>query len=170
MKNLKLFGLLTVIFSLVACSSDNSIECAEYTGELTAIETPLVGTWSLSAITSDVAVDLTNDNVDNESMDIYAQYSDCQNDAIYNFGADRVYSFKQGLVATNCVEAETFNRSGTWKFSANNLMITDTCSEFNINITLDAGETVFTFENNVTVIDANNLSIPAKFTYTYTKI
>ena len=95
MKNfhLILFSLLTAV-TFVGCNSDSGdINCVDdFTGALDTSEEDFVGTWSLTAITADQAVDITDDNEDNASQDIYMQYEECQQDAVYNFESGRTYS------------------------------------------------------------------------------
>lgn len=168
MKNLKLLGLLLFAIFINACNSDNETVCGDHVGELTADETPLVGTWRMTAIVSDKEVDITDDSEDNAGTDIYAQYTDCQKDAEYTFTTARGYTFKQGFTAIGCTDKS--DNSGTWKIANNQILFASNCAQFSLPITLDANKTVFTFESNVTILDVNNISVPVKLTVTYTKI
>ena len=151
----------------LACNSsnDNFLECVVYEGPLDAIETPFVGTWSLTAIESNQAVDLTDDDEDNPLTDIFVQSSDCENDAVYTFLDSRNYKFEQGLSVQGCTK--TVINTGTWKYSTDLLQISNECLNYNLEITLN--ETEFAFENNVTIVDIEGRTSSAKFTYTYTK-
>lgn len=164
----KVLGVCAIVICLNACNTNDDIACEKYTGALNANETPLVGTWRLTAVVSDKEVDITDDSEDNATTDIFAQYTDCQKDAEYMFTAERSYTFKQSFTALNCLNKS--DNDGTWRLNNNLAEFASNCAQYSVNINLDANETVFTFESNVTVIDVNDLSISAKFTYTYTKI
>jgi len=162
----KLLNLLVISTVLISCNdSDNSTECITFEGPLGAIETPLVGTWSLTAIESNQAVDLTDDDEDNPLTDIYVQSSDCENDAVYTFLDNRSYKYEQGIATIGC--SETFSNTGTWKYSTDLLQISNKCLNYNLEITLD--ETEFSFENNVRIVDIKGFTSSVKLTYTYTK-
>lgn len=167
MKNLKVFGLLLFAICIAGCNSDNEVPCVDHVGELTAEETPLVGTWRMTAIVSNIEVDITDDSEENASTDIYAQYTDCQKDAEYAFTTARGYTFKQGFTAIGCTDKS--DNAGTWKFANDQILFASNCAQFSVAITMDANQTVFTFESNVTILDVNNNSVPAILTITYTK-
>ncbi|WBU90473.1 DUF5004 domain-containing protein [Cellulophaga omnivescoria] len=159
-------GLLGVLF--LNCSSDDDLVCAEdYTGELTAVESVLQGTWVLTAVESSVAVDLTDDEEDNPIKDIFAQSTDCQNDAEYNFMTDRSFTFKQGLTAANCEQKSDI--LGTWQFTGNTLNFSSACTIFSSQINLNDDETAFSVESLLNIRDINNQLVEAEVTYTYTK-
>tara|TARA_R110002049_G_scaffold306800_3_gene505863 strand:- start:2200 stop:2706 length:507 start_codon:yes stop_codon:yes gene_type:complete len=159
--------LLSVL--LMNCSpNEDSNKCVEeFVGAVSATETFLVGDWVLTAIESNIDVDLTDDGEDNPSTDVYEQSTDCQKDATYSFNVDRKYSFKNGYSAANC--SQKLENKGTFQLVDANLSITSNCALFNIPIEVDSFETEFTVSNAVNVAK-NGQTVAAVFTYTYTKI
>ncbi len=119
-------SLLGLLFLSCFKGDDNNYCADNYTGVLSANENFLVGSWSLTAVESDLAVDITDDNEDNPLKDIFVQSTDCQNDAQYIFGTDRSYDIKQGYIAVDC--SQKLTTSGTWKLTGENLSITSACN------------------------------------------
>ncbi len=152
---------------IVSCSTDDgSSSCPEdFTGALGANEEKLVGEWVLSAIVADEAVDITDDNQENPSTDLFAQYGECQKDAIYTFNADRTYTFKQGQNGTNCQNQGTFD--GTWQLSSNTLSFVDACILLNLTITFNDSETSFVFSNDFNITDVGGNTIETNISFTY---
>lgn len=169
MKNLKFIGLVLLAISLNACNNTNDdVACIEYSGALAANEIPFVGTWRLTAVVSDIEVDITDDSESNASTDIFAQYSDCQKDAEYIFTTERKYSFKQGQTAIGCINIS--ENAGSWKITNELLQLASNCAEYSVVIALGANEDVFTFESDVSIIDVDNNQINTKLTFTYSKV
>lgn len=168
MKNLsKLISALVLTISIIGCNSKSTIDCIEFTGNLTSGEAVMVGTWTLSGINSNLEIDLTDDDTDNPNNDVYAQYMACQKDAIYVFEADRNYTFEQGFVAAGCVDK--FDNVGTWQLANGQLQVANSCSQFNIIISLDASGDTFSFTNNANIVDVNGINFTVTLTYTYSK-
>lgn len=163
--------LLLLVFSgfLIGCNSDDSDNCVpEFTGELAANEQALVGDWTLTAIVAEEEVDLTDDEEDNPSTDIYAQQSDCQNDATYNFGADRSFTFKQGYAAEDC--SDKGQLKGSWKLEGEQLSQVYYCSLQTGNIDIDAEDNTISFTNTVRITNVSGQVVETTITYTYTKV
>ncbi len=153
-----------------SCNLDNDpIECPEeYTGSLADSEAKLVGRWELTAIGSDIDIDLTNDNVANAKKDLFDQYTACDRDATYEFDADRSYDFNYGQRATNCEQKG--KSSGTWKLTADVLSLVVNCNTLNDKITFNAEGTAYSFTNDMNVRDVNGSIKMAKITFTYSKV
>src|SRR5690606_19051372 len=90
-------------------------------GELTAIETEFSGSWKYIGMEAEEAIDITDDNTDNPSTNLFAQLKDCDRDMVYNFMTNRNYEIKQGYVAANCNNKQTL--TGTWSLTATDLTI-----------------------------------------------
>src|SRR5690606_28319466 len=118
----------TLLASLMftGCNDDDDDCIPDYTGALTESETPLAGKWVLSGITSTKAVDITDDEEENPTTDIYAQYADCQKDAGYTFNEDRVYKFEQGTTASNCENKVITN--GAWQHTNSQISFVASCT------------------------------------------
>jgi hypothetical protein len=153
---------------LVSCNNDDGIECPEaLTGELSATETEFSGSWEFTGLVSVEAVDITDDNTANPSTNIYAQYTDCQQDLVYDFMNNRNYAFKQGYVADDCEGKQTL--TGTWKLTGKVLTFVANCASQNIEIEMsDAGDS-FTYESIVNIRDVNNSIKTSKVTFTFEK-
>jgi hypothetical protein len=138
-----LFGL----FIQNCSSTDEDPSCPNnYKGELTPSETSLVGIWALTNMISEEAVDITDDNVDNPSTDIFNQLNDCSKDLKYEFKSNRRYTFKKNSVEDSCDDpwfsfAFGFNHDGTWKLDENQFYTVDRDALFCIYYT-------FSFEIN----------------------
>ena len=167
-RNAFILGILVVMGGIMfSCNSDNEVDCPEdFTGELTAEEETLVGTWVLTAITADEEIDLTDDDEDNPSTDFYAQYSECQKDASYTFSSDRTYEYEQGQNAEDCQNKGTFE--GTWRLASDNLSLVSGCSLQNTDIDFNVDETEFSFTNEFDVRDVGGLVKSVEITFTYT--
>jgi hypothetical protein len=155
--------------SLISCNSDDGIECPEdFTGALTSVEEQLVGEWILSSIVATEEVDLTDDDVENPSTDLFGQYSDCQRDAVYTFGENRSYVYEQGQYAEDCeYKVET---TGTWEFVSQNLQLTASCSIQSTAIEFNGDATEFSFSQNYNVTDVNGRTFRSDVVFTYTLV
>ncbi len=171
MKKSIVFVKIIMITSLLfmGCSNDSGPDCPEaLTGTLDATETAFVGDWSFIGMVSEDEIDLTDDNEDNPSTNIYDQFEDCQKDLVYSFSNDRSYTLKQGFVATNCTNKAQLN--GTWKLAGGVLNFVANCSTSYLNIEFNNDKTEFTFEETYRFVDVNGQIITSKVTFTYGKM
>lgn len=154
---------------LVSCNNDDGIECpVALTGELTAPETEFSGAWEFAGLVAVEEVDITDDDTVNPSTDIYAQYTDCQQDLVYDFMEDRNYVFKQGYVADDCEGKQTL--TGTWKLTDKVLTFVANCASQSIEIEMSEAGDSFTYESVVNIRDVNNLVKTSKVTFTFEKV
>lgn len=144
-KNVLVFaGWVCFALIVVSCDSDQGNACPKiFVGALTGHEEQLVGTWVLSEITSESAIDLTDDEEQNPSTDLFEQYSECDRDASYIFFDDRTYRYDLGQRVGDCDNPVT--ATGSWKFSAQILSLTSTCSIQTAPLKLNAEGDTFTF-------------------------
>lgn len=161
--------MVMVALFMVSCNSDDSIKCPEpLTGELNATESEFAGTWAFSAMMADEAIDLTNDNTANPSKDIYAQYSACDRDLVYDFMNDRKYSLKQAFVAPDCDNKQTL--TGTWSLTGKALTFLANCSSQTIQIEKSEAGDEFSFVSIVNFRDVSGGIKSANVTFTYEKV
>ena len=154
---------------VVSCSSDDDSDCTEdFSGALQANEEKLVGEWVLTAIVANEAVDITDDDTENPSTNLFAQYNQCQKDGVYTFNADRSYTFEQGQNGTDCQNRATFD--GTWQLSSNTLSFVSSCTLQNLTVTFNGSETDFMFSNVFNVTDVNGNTIEVNITFTYSLV
>lgn len=145
------------------------IECPpNFTGSLSETEIKLTGQWELTGINSDVDVDITNDNVENPSKDLYAQNADCDKDADYEFKTDRTYGFSLGQNAANCSNKSISN--GTWKLTVDQLSLVTNCNTMTNKIVFNDGQTEFSFANELNIRDVKGTTSLAKITFVYSKV
>ncbi|KAB1069184.1 DUF5004 domain-containing protein [Tamlana haliotis] len=167
-KNFFILTLLSVL--IVSCSDDDiNISCTDpLTGELTELETEFSGKWILGSIVADQEIDLTDDETDNPSKDLYAQYDECVQDAVYNFNSDRAYAFEQGMHFGDCEEENRTN--GTWKLENDYILtIVSNCNSATTALELNEDITEFSVENSMTFSDVNGKIIKLLTVTTYTK-
>lgn len=165
---LMLVLLLALGGFLASCDSENEVQCPEdFTGALTAEEAELLGTWTLTAIASDTAIDMTDDGEDNPNTDFFAQYGECQKDASYTFGPNRAYTFDQAQHGENCQNKLTLK--GSWKLSSDQLGLVSGCSLQNNAIEMAEDGSSFTFSGQFSVRDATGQIKSAKISFTYTR-
>lgn len=158
-------GALGAIFT--GCNNDNGVDCPQdHTGPLAENEEKLTGEWVLSAIVSEEEIDLTDDDEENPEQDIYAQYSDCLQDGVYTFAADRKYTFEQGQNAADCENKSSLE--GTWQLSAQTLSLIGGCNVQNVAITFNGDASAFSFTDDYNVRDANGQTVSTEITFTYT--
>ncbi|MCG2459405.1 DUF5004 domain-containing protein [Flavobacteriaceae bacterium F89] len=159
---------LTTGLLFSGCSDDDDNCVQDYSGTLTASETLLVGEWNLTAMTSSKAVDLTDDDVENPSTDIYAQYTDCQKDAGYIFSEDRGYTFNQGTKVANCENKSVTN--GTWQYTGNQINFVATCTVLSLPITFtNANNSFQSISQKLLIQDVSGQVVEADVTFVYTK-
>lgn len=165
-----LSGLLLIIL-IIACSIDggaNGGVCTEdFTGALKSNETVLAGTWTLTGITSDTEVDITEDDEDNPSQDIFAQYSDCRKDAEYRFETDRAFRFAEGQKIAGC--SNQLVVEGSWKFTGLALDLNSSCSVRTIPIRFNDDFSEFSYIGLITYNDVSGVDIDTKTTFIFSK-
>ncbi|MFB9056551.1 DUF5004 domain-containing protein [Mariniflexile ostreae] len=162
-------SLLIMSVLIVSCdNNDDSIQCPEaITGELIPIESDFTGRWELKSITVEDEIDITDDNEDNPSLDLFAQYSECQKDIVYNFNDDRSYELALGQVASDC--SNKLKVEGTWKLSETTLTLVANCSRDLIVIDVNEDATEFVLEAVYSFKDVDGNIIKTKATSTYEK-
>ncbi len=164
-KCLVFVGLLAM-----SCSDDdNDYKCPEdFTGELSDTETAFVGTWSLTSVVAEDAIDLTDDNEDNPSTDIFSQYSDCEKDIAYSFETSRAYTFSYGQsLEEACENSNTF--TGTWQLTEGSLSLVSNCLLQTTPIEINAEDTQFSTEAQVQYKDVEGNVISTTIVSTYEK-
>ncbi|MEL4307151.1 DUF5004 domain-containing protein [Joostella sp. CR20] len=157
-----LFLALSALF--VGCSDDdNSVTCTPaYTGELTENEAFLAGTWELSALTSSIEIDLTDDNENNPSTDIFMQQTECENDIVYIFNTDRTFSYEIGQSeGLNC--SYTDGLDGTWKLTGSTITF-NSCFESTRTVEFNDDLTAYSFDS-LAELNGQQFTV----TYTFTK-
>lgn len=169
-RNVLMFGTIMILGGLLSsCDSEDDVTCPEdFTGALTAEEEQLIGSWTLSAIISDTAIDLTDDGESNPSTNFFAQYADCQKDALYTFGTDRGYTFEQGQNGESCDNKLTLE--GTWKMASEHLSLVSGCTLQNNELDIAGNGQSFSFTADFNVRDVMGLVKPAKITFTYSLV
>ena len=166
-RNALMLGLVMVVGIFSSCDSEDEMPCPEdFTGTLTAEETQLLGNWALSAIVSDTAIDMTDDGEDNPGTDFFAQYEDCQKDAVYTFLPDRTYTFKQGHNAESCGQYKV-TLDGTWRLASDQLGLVSGCTLQNNAIELAEDGSAFSFSGDFNVRDVSGQVKSAEITFTY---
>ncbi|NKI26504.1 DUF5004 domain-containing protein [Arenibacter sp. 6A1] len=167
-KSLLVVGVLAITSLFSSCSTDNTIECPEeFTGPLLENENVLLGTWKLTAITSEKEVDITDDQQDNPNKNIYQQYSACERDASYTFETNRGYKYNQAENTDDCSNKLKIN--GSWKYTGKVLSLVGNCSSQNVVLEFNEENTAYTFSLNSTVRQPNGEVIQTVVTFTYTK-
>ena len=169
-RNVLMFGTIMLFGGLlISCDSNDDVPCPEdFSGALTAEEGQLIGSWALSAIVSDTAIDMTDDGEDNPSTNFFAQYGDCQKDAVYTFGTDRGYTFDQSQNVESCDNQVSLE--GTWRLASDQLSLVSGCSLQNINLDLAGNGQSFSFTGDFNVRDVSGTVRPAKITFTYSLV
>lgn len=162
--NVRTFSLVAAM--LFSCESDNENNCPDnFTGALLAEELPLVGEWVLSGVMSAKEIDLTDDDTDNPSKDIYAQYEDCERDAIYIFKTDRSYTFELGRNVDGC--DYVIPSRGTWQLKSKNLSLVTACQLFTTALGFNEDQTEFVYSNIYNIVDADKKVIETNIEFTF---
>ncbi|UOB19298.1 DUF5004 domain-containing protein [Abyssalbus ytuae] len=168
MKTKRLFpAFFLVIILLNSCSSDDNNCQQNFTGALSANEEILVGKWVLTSLVASDEVDLTDDDTDNPSTDIYAQFTDCEKDSYYTFDDERIMRYVTGSSDTSCPNQN--NIASSWKLEGSKLEFVTTCVLFESTINILPSNTAFTFSNEVVIRDVDNQEIQTTIVSTYTK-
>lgn len=171
MKRTPILVSITLIFSLlfVGCDLNDESSCpSDLTGGLSAIESDYVGTWKMIDMVSEDVVDLTDDNVDNPSTDIYPQLPECQQDIVYEFKSDRSFSIKQAYNVTGCSNKGLVE--GTWKLSGGQLTLVALCISQVYNVDVNAENTQFTLEDKFNFNDVSGVIISSNVIITYERM
>lgn len=160
---------LVVALSIFSCNTDDDIKCPDaLTGELSAAETQFSGSWKLVAMEADEAIDLTDDNADNPSTDLFAQYNACDRDLEYNFMNDRNLVYRQGYSAVDCANKLTF--SGTWNLIGNDLTLVANCASQRITIETNAEGDQYSYDVTLQFRDVNGAQKTSKVKFTFEKM
>lgn len=160
-------SLLLVGIFIVSCDDNDKPDCTDaLTGELSATETAFIGQWMLKSIIAEEEIDLTDDDDDNPSTDIYSQNSDCKNDLVYTFETNRNYNLKQGENTSNCEELEAH---GTWALSNNTLTVVVGCASKSTPLEFNDEDTEFSYTSTLRFKDVNDEFIDSKVVFTYEK-
>ncbi|NMH87146.1 DUF5004 domain-containing protein [Flavivirga algicola] len=167
-RNALMISLAVVALMIVGCNNDDSNCIPDLTGELSSEETSFSHTWVLAEIVSDKEIDLTDDNDDNPSTDLFSQYSACERDAVYEFKNDRNYAFKQGQLPSGCNNKQT--SVGTWKLEGNTLTLVSFCNMRIIDIEINTEKTSFFIEDNFNFTDAKGTVVNSNVKFTYNKV
>ena len=168
-KMILILALTLISGFFISCNSsdnDNSACAQDFEGDLTSDEEVMVGKWVLTSVTSDKEIDLTNDEEDNASTNIYAQYSDCQKDSFYILDEDRIMTFIIGSEPTCSFHQEN---KGTWKLEGDILSLFSTCFLAEIKINLIPDNSAFTTTSNVNIVDVNNVTTAVTIVSTYSR-
>lgn len=166
--NVLVTAMMVASLFFVGCNNDGP-DCPEaLTGELDTSETALVGDWNFEGMVSEDEVDLTDDDQDNPSTDIFAQLDACDKDLVYAFDNDRTYTFSQGYVATNC--SNKAQLGGTWKLTGSELTFVANCSVNNVTIAFNEDQSAFSFEQTFKFNDVDGHTVTTKVTFTYGKM
>ncbi|MEH6682295.1 MAG: DUF5004 domain-containing protein [Sediminicola sp.] len=164
-----LLTLALMGFTATSCNSDDDSYCVEdFTGALTEDEAVLVGTWELTAITSDEEVDITDDDEDNPSEDIFAQQDECQNDVSYSFSSNRAYTLQQATNVSGC-DAE-YSTEGTWNLVGDEIGLVDNCNLQILEVAINTDETAFSFVVDQNIRDVDGAITQVQLVITYTKV
>ncbi len=171
MKTLSLLGnviLISLLFVSCTLNNESSTNCAQdLTGDLSTTESEFVGSWVLTDLVSDVAIDLTDDGVDNPSTEIFDQLSECSKDLVYDFNSNRSFTVKQEYNAVNCDNKLSID--GTWRLIGAQLTLVSLCQAQQINIQLNNEYTMYTLEDTYNFNDVTGNTINTDVTLTYTK-
>jgi len=161
-----LLAVIGTILLFVGCDSDDGVACIDdFDGGLVESEEKLTGVWVLSSIISEKEVDLTDDEEDNPSNDIYTQYSECKNDRVYTFGANRRYAFERGEKAKVCQDKST--SEGTWQLTGDTLAFVTGCNLFQLSIDFNEEESQFSLTDDYQIREFDGNTITAEVIFTY---
>lgn len=160
-------SMLGISMVLISCSSDEGPECAQdFTGDLTTTEEILVGEWILTAIVAAEELDLTDDDTDNASTDLFGQYDECARDAAYTFDSDRTFAYEIGKYGEDC--DYVVPSAGTWELSSQNLSLVSSCSVQTTSLEFNDDLTTFTFSEIYNVTDVTGTVVQTRIDFTYT--
>lgn len=159
---------LAGVLLLAGCTPNDDFECpAAYTGALSADEEVLVGDWKLSGLEGSIAIDLTDDEMDNATTDLYGQISECIREARYVFSENRELAyFGSREVEDVCEEELLFG--GTWRLEGNIVSIVSGCTVGGFELDLDEEAGSFSYTVYEQVVNFKGDVVAMQVTYTYT--
>ena len=164
--------LIAIIFLLfiTGCNRDDGPGCPEdYSGPLTTEERDLAAVWRLFAMEGSVAVDLTDDQVNNPDTDLFSQLDDCSVLASYNFSEDRKATYNASEPNDGeCVEKLLFD--GTWKFESGMLYLAAGCFYMEVPAKFDTSGSYFSFTVEEEVRNYRDQLVMIEVTYTFIRV
>jgi len=115
MRQLILYLFITVFF-ITSCTDHLKIE--KNNDPQGYADSQFVGSWKITALSSDVAYDWNNDGT--PERDIYSTWSPCERDNLFTFAADTAMGgYKKGTFKINC----SVTKNGDWQiFNAKDLV------------------------------------------------
>lgn len=157
------------VLLISGCTPDNEFECPQpYTGALTADEEKYAGNWELTALEGGLAVDLTDDDLDNASTDLFSQLDECTRTARYVFAADRKMSYIGSKIVEDACEEEIYF-SGSWKATNGIVNVIAGCATADFTMELDEEAGSFSYTTYEQVANFNGETVATQVTYTFTK-
>nr|WP_321411094.1 DUF5004 domain-containing protein [uncultured Allomuricauda sp.] len=160
-------SLMCIGVTLLSCSSDDGPECVQdFTGKLTANEEILLGEWILSDIVAAKELDLTDDDTDNASTNLFEQYEECARDAAYTFDSDRSFTYEIGKYGEDCDYAVP--SSGTWELNSQGLSLVSSCTLQTTSLEFNEDLTAFTFSEIYNVTQVTGTVVQTRIDFTYT--
>ena len=100
--------LFTSVFFITSCNEHLKIE--KNNDPQGYADSQFVGSWKITALSSDVAYDWNNDG--SPERDIYSTWSPCERDNLYTFTADTAMdAYKKGTFKINC----SVTKPGEWQ-------------------------------------------------------
>jgi len=107
MRRILLYLFITVFF-ISSCNDHLKIE--KNNDPQGYADSQFVGSWKITALSSDVAYDWNNDG--NPERDIYSTWSSCERDNLYTFTGDTAMgAYKKGTFKINC----SVTKTGEWQ-------------------------------------------------------
>ena len=162
--------LLAFTLLFAGCTPDNDVPCAEpFTGSLAEEEIPLSGTWELTALEGSTAIDLTDDDIDNASTDLYAQIDECVVNVKYILNDSRVINYVASEVVEDFCE-ERVLLDGTWKYELNTISVVSGCAQYYLPIALSEDKTSFTLTLNRRLVNYLGEQIDMEVIETFTRV
>ena len=161
--------ILFLSLLMVGCDVNDESSCpSDLSGELSTTESDFVGTWALTDMVSAEEVDLTDDNMNNPSTNIFPQLPECQQDVVYEFKIDRTFSIKQAYNVAGCQNKGIVE--GTWKLSGGQLTLVALCTSQVYNVDINTENTLFTLEDRYKFNDVLGVVITSDATLTYERM
>ena len=100
--------LFSSVFFITAC--DDHLKIEKNNDPQGYADSQFVGSWKITAVSSDVAYDWNNDG--STERDIYNTWSSCEKDNLYTFTGDTAtVGYKKGTFKINC----SVIKSGVWQ-------------------------------------------------------
>ena len=115
MKRLILY-LFTTVFCISSCNDHLKIE--KNNNPQGYADSQFVGSWKITALSSDVAFDWNNDGT--TERDIYSTWSSCERDNLFTFTGDTaVAGYKKGTFKINC----SVTKNGMWQIVNTKILV-----------------------------------------------